>query len=137
MAPARTIAPPLADVLYAMAEDGADEEQADLSEDVWAGLMRHGADVARRIEEGMGAAAAPVARDQVDPDDLAALRDAAGVIVTRDHRRGRVSAAAYPDEIELLAAWNAIVAEVEPGAVDVETSETDDGPEGPSPDPKA
>src|SRR5579863_1863601 len=114
MAASRTIAPPLTGVLYTMAEEGADEETTDLSDDMWAGLLRDGADVARRIEEGLAADAAPIGRGDVDPDDLAALRESAGVIVTRDHRRGRVSAAAYPDENELLAAWTAIVMELEP-----------------------
>ncbi|HEV2360015.1 MAG TPA: hypothetical protein VGZ23_20695 [bacterium] len=122
----RTIAPPLDDVLYTMAEEGADEETSDLAEDVWAGLMRDGAEVARRVEEEIDAGS----RDEVDPDDLAALRDAAGIIITRDHRRGRVTARAYPDESELLAAWNAIVVELEPSALGAETSETDGGPHG-------
>jgi hypothetical protein len=137
MAPSRTIAPPLRDVLYTMAEEGADEETTDLSEDVWAGLMRDGADVARRIEEGLETDEALIEPDEVDPDDLAALREAAGVIVTRDHRRGRVTAAAFPDENELLAAWNALVAELEPSALAVEPSEMDDSTEGPSSGPKA
>ena len=137
MALNRAIAPPLTDVLYTMAEEGADEETSDLTEDVWAGLMRDGADVARRVEEEMDAGDAAVSRDEVDPDDLAAIRDAAGVIITRDHRRGRVSADTYPDENELLAAWNAILAELEPGALEVEETEMDDSTEGPSSGPKA
>jgi hypothetical protein len=137
MAPSRAIAPPLSDVLYTMAEEGADEETSDLSEDMWAGLMRDGSDVARRVEEEIEAGDAPVAREEVDPDDLAAIRDAAGVIVTRDHRRGRVAAETYPDENELLAAWNGLVTELEPSAVDVEDAEMDDSTEGPSSGPKA
>jgi hypothetical protein len=137
MAPTRAIAPPLTDVLYTMAEEGADEETSDLTEDMWAALMRDGADVARRVEEEMDAGDAAVSRDEVDPDDLAAIRDAAGVIITRDHRRGRVSADTYPDEDELLAAWNAILAELEPSALEVEDTEMDDSTEGPSSGPKA
>jgi len=118
MAPTRAIAPPLTDVLYTMAEEGADEETSDLSEDMWAGLMRDGADVARRVEEEIDTGDASVSRDEVDPDDLTAIRDAAGVIITRDHRHGRVTAQTFPDENELLAAWNAILVELEPGALD-------------------
>ncbi|HLW49245.1 MAG TPA: hypothetical protein VKW09_15975 [bacterium] len=137
MAPSRAIAPPLTDVLYIMAEEGADEETSDLSEDMWAGLMRDGADVARRVEEEIEAGDAPVGREDVDPEDLTAIRDAAGVIVTRDHRHGRVSAETFPDENELLAAWNALVVELEPSALDVEEAEMDDSTEGPSSGPKA
>lgn len=137
MAPSRAIAPPLSDVLYTMAEEGADEETSDLSEDMWAGLMRDGTDVARRVEEEMETGDAAVAREDVDPDDLAAIRDAAGVIVTRDHRRGRVNVETYPDENELLAAWNALVVELEPAALEVEEAEMDDSTEGPSSGPKA
>jgi hypothetical protein len=136
MAPSRAIAPPLSDVLYLMAEEGADEETSDLSEDMWAGLMRDGADVVRRLEEGMEAGDAPVAREDLDPDDLAAIRDAAGLIVTRDHRRGRVAAETYPDETELLAAWNALIVELEPTSLEVENAEMDDSTEGPSSGPK-
>jgi hypothetical protein len=136
MAPSRAIAPPLTDVLYIMAEEGADEETSDLSEDMWAGLMRDGADVARRVEEEIEADDTTVAREDVDPDDLAAIRDSAGLIVTRDHRRGRVIAETYPDENELLAAWNALVTEIEPSALEVEDGEMDDSTEGPSSGPK-
>src|SRR2546425_3081929 len=45
------LAPPLTDLLYAMAEEGADAETTNLQEDVWAGLLRDGADVARRLTE--------------------------------------------------------------------------------------
>ena len=38
---------------------------------------------------------------------------------------------------DLLAAWEAIVAELEPGALDVEETELDDSTEGPSSGPKA
>jgi hypothetical protein len=137
MAPTRAIAPPLSDVLYTMAEEGADEETSDLTEEVWAGLMRDGADVARRVEEEMDAGDVAVSRDEVDPEDIAAIRDAAGVIITRDHRRGRVTVETYPDENELLAAWSAIMAELEPSGVDVEEAEMDDSTEGPSSGPKA
>lgn len=137
MAPTRAIAPPLRDVLYTMAEEGADEETSDLTEDMWAGLMRDGADVARRVEEEMDAGDVSVSRDEVDPEDIAAIRDAAGVIITRDHRHGRVTAETYPDENELLAAWGAIVAELEPSGTDVEEAEMDDSTEGPSSGPKA
>jgi hypothetical protein len=137
VASSRAIAPPLTGVLYTMAEEGADEETSDLSEDMWAGLMRDGADVARRVEEEIEAGDAPVAREDVDPDDLAAIRDAAGVIVTRDHRRGRVRAETYPDDNELLAAWKALVTELEPSALDVEEAEMGDSTEGPSSGRKA
>jgi hypothetical protein len=137
MPPSRVIAPPLTEMLYTIAEEGADEEASDFSEDVWAGLMRDGADVARRVEEEIEAGDAPVGREEIDPDDLAAIRGAAGVIITRDHRRGRVNAETYPDENELVAAWNALMVELEPSSVDVEDGEMDDSTEGPASGSKA
>lgn len=137
MASSRAIAPPLTDVLYTMAEEGADEETSDLTEDMWAGLMRDGADVARRVEEEIDAGDATVSRDEVDPDDLDAIRSAAGLIIRRDHRRGRVSAETYPAENDLLVAWNAVMTELEPSSVEVEETEMDDSTEGPSSGPQS
>ncbi|HET7265136.1 MAG TPA: hypothetical protein VFL28_10740 [bacterium] len=125
MASNRAIAAPLTDVLYMMAEEGADEETSDLTEDTWAGLMRDGADVARRVEEEIDTGGVTVPRENVDPDDLNAIRAAAGVIVTRDHRRGRVNAETYPNESELLVAWTAIVTELAPGSPEAEETEID------------
>ncbi|HKX16696.1 MAG TPA: hypothetical protein VJT33_01620 [bacterium] len=137
MSSSRAIAPPLTDVLYTLAEEGADEETTDLTEDMWAGLMRHGADVARRVEEEIDTGGAGPGHDEVDAEDLSALRNAAGVIVTRDHRHGRVRAATYPDENELLVAWNAIVTELDPGSLEADGTETDGSTEGPSRGPES
>lgn len=87
MASSRAIAPPLADVLYTLAEERADEETTDLTEEMRAGLMRDGADVARRVEEEIETRGASAAHDDVDAEDLNAIRGAAGVIVTRPSAR--------------------------------------------------
>ena len=135
MASSRAIAPPLTDVLYTLAEEGADEEIADLTEDVWAGLMRDGADVARRVEEEIETGGTGAEHDEVDAEDLNAIRGAAGVIVTRDHRHGRVRAETYPDANELLVAWNAIVTELDPAALQGDETEMDGSTEGPASGP--
>lgn len=128
MASSRAIAPPLTDVLYTLAEESADEETIDLTEEMWAGLMRDGADVACRAEEEIETRGASAAHDEVDADDLNAIRGAAGVIVTRDHRRSRVRAETYRNENELLVTWNAIVTELDPGSHEVDGTEMDEGP---------
>ena len=77
------------------------------------------------------------ASSKLEFNRVVAIRDAAGLIITRDHRHGRVNAETYPDENDLLAAWEAIVTELEPGALDVEETEVDDSTEGPSSGSKA
>src|SRR5579864_5283376 len=54
--------------------------------DMWAGLLRDGAEIARRLGEQIEANDA-VARDEIDAEDWAALGTAFGIIVRRDHRR--------------------------------------------------
>jgi hypothetical protein len=125
------LAPPLTDLLYAMAEEGGDAETANLQEDVWAGLLRDGADVARRLTEQIEAKRA-VARDEIDAEDWAALGDAFGIIVRRDNRRNKVTARAFANEEDLLAEWEATKAELEQA---VEAPEMGDSTEGPSSGP--
>lgn len=137
MASSRAIAPPLTDVLYTLAEEAADEEITDLTEDMWAGLMRDGADVARRVEEEIDTGGASAAQHEVDAEDLNAIRGAAGVIVTRDHRHGRVRAETYPDENELLVAWNAIVTELDAGSLEADETDTDGSGEGSTSGPES
>jgi len=121
------------DSLYTMAEEGADDETTNLQEDVWAGLLRDGADVARRLREQIDVNRA-VARDEIDAEDWTALGDAFGIIVRRDNRRNKVTARAFADEEDLLAEWEATKAElVTPTAV--EASEMGDSTEGPSSGP--
>ena len=127
------LTPPLTDLLYAMAEEGADAETTNFQEDVWAGLLRDGADVARRLTEQIDVNRA-VARDEIDAEDWAALGDAFGIIVRRDNRRNRVTARAFADEEELLAEWEATKAELVT-AVAVEAPEMGDSTEGPSSGP--
>jgi hypothetical protein len=104
------LASPLTDLLYTMAEEVADAEATNLQEDVWAGLLRDGADVARRLTEQIDVNRA-VARDEIDAEDWAALGDAFGIIVRRDNRTNKVTARAFADEEDLLAEWEATKAE--------------------------
>ena len=128
--------PPLTTLLYAMAEEGADDWATGPGGGIWAGLLRDGAEIARRLREQIEANAAP-ARDEIDAEDWAALGTAFGVIVRRDHRGNTVSARAFTDEEELLAEWEATKAELEPsGGGAVEAAEMGDSTEGPSSGPK-
>jgi len=125
----RELAPPLTDLLYTMAEEGADAEATNLQKNVWAGLLRDGADVTQRLTEQI-----EVNRGEIDADDWAALGDAFGIIVRRDSRSNRVSARAFADEEHLLTEWEATKAElVTTGAV--EAPEMGDSTEGPSSGP--
>jgi hypothetical protein len=127
------LAPPLTDLLYTIAEEGADGETTNVEEDIWAGLLRDGADVARRVTEQIEANGT-VARDEIDAEDWAALGDAFGIIVRRDNRRNTVSARAFVDEEELLAEWEATKAELETTGA-MEAPEMGDSTEGPSSGP--
>jgi len=127
------LAPPLTDLLYAMAEEGADGETTNVAQDVWAGLLRDGADVVRRLTEQIESDGT-VARDEIDPEDWTALGDAFGIIVRRDNRRNTVSARAFADEEDLLAEWEATKAELETTG-SVEAPEMGDSTEGPSSGP--
>jgi hypothetical protein len=129
------LAPPLTTLLYAMAEEGADDWATGPGGNAWAGLLRDGAEIARRLREQIEANDA-VARDEIDAEDWAALGTAFGVIVRRDHRRNTISARAFADEEELLAEWEATKAELEPSGGAVETAEMGDTTEGPSSGPK-
>jgi hypothetical protein len=127
------LAPPLTDLLYTMAEEGADGETTNGADDIWAGLLRDGAEVARRLTEQIEANGT-VARDEIDAEDWAALGDAFGIIVRRDNRRNTVSARAFSDEEDLLAEWEATKAELETTGA-VEAPEMGDSTEGPSSGP--
>jgi hypothetical protein len=125
----RELAPPLTDLLYTMAEEGSDAEATNLQKNVWAGLLRDGADVTQRLTEQI-----EVNRDEIDADDWAALGDAFGIIVRRDNRSNRVSARAFADEEDLLTEWEATKAELVT-TVAVEAPEMGDSTEGPSAGP--
>jgi hypothetical protein len=129
----RELAPPLTDLLYALAEEDADDETTNLRRDIWAGLLRDGTDVARRVTEQIEVTPA-VARNEIDPEDWAALGDAFGIIVRRDDHRNMVTARAFADEEDLLAEWEATRAELET-ALAVEAPEMGDSTEGPSSGP--
>jgi hypothetical protein len=92
----RELAPPLTDLLYMMAEKDADDEATNLQEDVWAGLLRDGADVTRRLTEQIEVNRT-VARDEIDAKDWAALDGAFGIIVRRDNRSNKIAARAFAD----------------------------------------
>lgn len=129
----RELAPPLTDLLYTMAEEGADDETTSLQEDVWAGLLRDGADVKLRLTEQIGGTRT-VKRGEIDAEDWAALGDAFGIIVRRDNRSNRITARAFADEEDLLAEWEATKAELVSTAA-VEAPEMGDSTEGPSSGP--
>lgn len=131
----RELAPPLPDLLYAIAEEDADDWATGSGGDSWAGLLRDGPEIVRRLTEQIEANAV-VVRDEIDAEDRAALGAAFGVIVTRDHRRNTVSARAFADEAELLDEWEATKAAVEPSGGAVEAAEMGDNTEGPSSGPK-
>ncbi len=131
----RELAPPLTNLLYTMAEEGADDWATGSGGDLWAGLLRDGAEIARRLREQIEADAA-VTWDTTDAEDWAALRTAFAVIVRRDHRRNTVSARAFSDEAELLDEWEATKADLEPSGGAVEAAEMGDSTEGPSSGPK-
>lgn len=125
------LAPPLPSLLYAIAEEDADDWATDSRGNLWAGLLRDGAEIVRRLREQIEAGAAAV-RDEIDAEDRAALGAASGVIVRRDHRRNTISARAFADEEELLAEWEASKAELGPSDGALEAAEMGDSTEGPS-----
>jgi hypothetical protein len=129
------LAPPLTNLLYAIAEEDADDWATSAEGNLWAGLLRDGAEIVRRLREQIEAGAAAV-RDEIDAEDRAALGAASGVIVRRDHRRNTVFARAFTDEEELLAEWEATKAELEQSGGAVEAAEMGDSTEGPSSGPK-
>jgi len=129
----RELASPLPDLLFTIAEEDADDETTNREEDVWAGLLRDGADVARRLTERI-AVDRTVARGEIDAEDWAALGDAFGIIVRRDTRRHTVTARAFADEADLLAEWEATKAELVTTTA-VEAFEMGDSTEGPSSGP--
>ena len=129
------LAPPLPHLLYSIAEEDADDWATDSQGDLWAGLLRDGAEIVRRLREQIEANAA-VVQEEIEAEDRAALGAASGVIVRRDHRRNTVSARAFADEEDLLAEWEASKAELEASGGAVEAAEMGDSTEGPSSDPK-
>jgi hypothetical protein len=133
MGTSRELAPPLTDLLYTMAEEDADAETTNLQENIWAALLRDGADVRRRLVEQIGMNRT-VARHEIDAEDWAALGDAFGIIVRRDNRRSEVTARAFADEKDLLAEWEATKAELV-STISVEAPEMGDSTEGPSSGP--
>ena len=129
------LAQPLTNLLYAIAEEDADDWATSAEGNLWVGLLRDGAEIVRRLKVQIEAGAAAV-RDEIDAEDRAALGAAFGVIVRRDHRRNTVFARAFTDEEELLAEWEATKAELEQSGGAVEAAEMGDSTEGPSSGPK-
>jgi len=130
----REISAPLTDLLYALAEESADDETIDREAAVWAALLRDGMDVARRVLEVLEPNDA-VAQVAIDAEDWAALRGAFGLIVKRDNYQHTVTARAFADEEECLAEWEATKAELESPIPAVEATEMGDTTEGPSSGP--
>lgn len=130
----RELSPPLPELLYALAGDGADDETGDREGPAWAALLENGEEVRRRILEQLEADEA-AAKDAIDPDDWAYLRGAYGVIVVHDNRRNSAAATAFTDEEECLAEWEQIRADLKASPPAVEASDTGDNTEGPSSGP--
>lgn len=130
----RELSPPLPELVYALAGDGADDETGDREGPAWAALLEDGEEVRRRILEQLEADEA-AAKDAIDPDDWAYLRGAYGVIVVHDNRRNTVAATAFTDEEECLAEWEQIRADLKASPPAVEAPDTGDNTEGPSSGP--
>jgi hypothetical protein len=130
----RELSPPLPDLVYALAEEGSEDETGDREGAAWAALLRDGSDVRERVLEELEDGGA-ITQDAIDPDDWAALRGAFGVIVRRDNRRNTVSARVFPDEEECLSEWEATRADVEASPPTVEAPDMGDNTEGPSSGP--
>lgn len=125
---------PLTDLLYALAEEGRDDEAGDRAGPAWAALLRDGADLRRRVLEQLEADDT-VTQSSIDPEDWAALRDAFGVIVRHDNRRNIAAARAFVDENECLDEWEATRADLEASPPAVEAPDVGDSTEGPSSGP--
>jgi hypothetical protein len=128
----RRIGQPLDEVIFALAQDEADEVAGlDREEgNLWAALLQDGADIARRARELIDAGHTDVRHDAVDPDDWTALEQAAGLIVMRDND-GSIGVQPYRSEDNLAAAWVAVMADLEPeepGSARVVSPDADDNP---------
>jgi hypothetical protein len=130
----RDLAPPLPDLVFVLAEEGADDEAGDRSDPVWAALLLDGSNVRRRVLEQLEDDEA-AAKDAVDPDDWEALRGAYGLIIRRDNRRNVVTARVFADEEECLSEWEATRAGLEASPPAVEAPDAGDTTEGPSSGP--
>jgi hypothetical protein len=130
----RDLSPPLPDLVYALAEEGTDNETGDRGGPFWAALLLDGAEVRRRVLEELEDDEA-AAREAIDPDDWEALRAAYGLIVRRDNRRNTVRARVFADEEECLSEWEATRAGLEASPPAVEAPDTGDTTEGPSSGP--
>lgn len=130
----RELSPPLPELVYALAEEGANDETGDRAGPARAALLQDGGEVRRRILEQLEADEA-AAKDAIDPDDWVYLRGAYGVIVVRDNRRNRVAATAFADEEECLAEWEQIRADLKASPPPVEAPDTGESTEGPSSGP--
>lgn len=122
----------LSGVIFLLAQEQADEI-AGMNGDpdgTIAALFRDGPDLARRTRELLETEEVDVGLDAVDPGDLAALEDSAGVIVRRDED-GAVDVQPYRSDDELAAAWSVVMVELEPGepgSPTVLSPESDDNP---------
>lgn len=130
----RDLSPPLPDLVFALAEEGADDETRDRGGPVWAALLLNGTDVRRRVLDELEAEDTAVP-EEIDPDDWEALRGAYGLIVRRDNRRNAATARVYADEEECLSDWEAERAGLESSPPAVEGRDVDDTTEGPSSGP--
>ena len=130
----RELSPPLTDLLYEVAEEGADDEAGDRAGRAWAALLRDGTDVRRRVLEQVEAEGA-AGHDAIDPEEWAALRGAFGLIVVRDNRRNAVTARVFADEEECLAEWEATRVDLKASPPAVEAPDMGDSTEGPSSGP--
>lgn len=128
----RRIGQPLDEVIFALAQEEADEVAGlDREEgNLWGALLQDGSEVARRARELIEAGQTDVGFDAIDPEDWTAIEQAAGVIVMRDNE-GAIAVQPYGSEENLAAAWATLMADLEPGepgAATVKSPEADDNP---------
>jgi hypothetical protein len=126
----RPLPVPLVRLLYAIAQDGADEELGGPHDDLWAWLLRDGSDIADRAREMIQSGIVDVRPDDIEQEAWGRLEQAAGVIATRDIG-GRISVQPFQDDEDLMSAWQALALEVEPtepGSPVTRTPESDENP---------
>ncbi|MGQ0570031.1 MAG: hypothetical protein ACT4P5_10965 [Armatimonadota bacterium] len=127
-----SIGQPLAAAIFALAQEAADEVAGPGGDtgSFWAGLIRDGPDLVRRLREHLAVGGLDVDAESIEPGDWDTLDKAAGVIVMREDS-GEIAVQAYRADDDLAAAWTAILVDIEPsepGSPAAQSPEADDNP---------